>query len=413
MMKKVLFFAAMAVFGLSANAQNSQMKAVLERMMPNIMRNQAVMSVNEVISDSILGKYSVREYEDGVEKLYVYYNNVAGTYDLSHIEYTRYMKGLVLEKGILSASGDTLERTLYDYAGNDLITRNYTYSTSGSELLEENHYYGYKPVSLGVISTLAESLGFNLMLCDSMKVITYEEGDTVVLPAVFTFNASGIPTAISFKLDLGGMSADIILDLSYTNNLPTSALVRIELMGGVIKVDALSGTVTYNAAGQPLALEILPLENPYFDVADFIGGKLKIENAYEADKLHSVSYYAWDEELETPAYSLESRDYYTYDADGGIDTVFTYYFFEKEAGLASATRLDVNVAPNPVQDLLHISGLNQSTQVSVYNAEGRLLSRTRVEGEDAVISLQEFSAGLYIVRMQNEEGSAVCKVVKR
>jgi hypothetical protein len=74
------------------------------------------------------------------------------------------------------------------------------------------------------------------------------------------------------------------------------------------------------------------------------------------------------------------------------------------AGLSEATT-NVTVAPNPCQDLLQINGLEQNSSYSLTNAAGKTL----INGTAPSISLQQFSAGVYYLHINN----STIKVIKQ
>ena len=57
----------------------------------------------------------------------------------------------------------------------------------------------------------------------------------------------------------------------------------------------------------------------------------------------------------------------------------------------------LSVYPNPVKDMLYINGLEQNTEVSIYNALGALVKVANVGSEEA-IDVSELPTGLYIAR---------------
>lgn len=57
------------------------------------------------------------------------------------------------------------------------------------------------------------------------------------------------------------------------------------------------------------------------------------------------------------------------------------------------------VYPNPVKDILNISGLYTQTTVSLYDASGRLLLTKPAEGETMQIDMSDYKAGMYFLKV--------------
>jgi 2',3'-cyclic-nucleotide 2'-phosphodiesterase (5'-nucleotidase family) len=67
------------------------------------------------------------------------------------------------------------------------------------------------------------------------------------------------------------------------------------------------------------------------------------------------------------------------------------------------------VYPNPAQDLLNVQ-VEGSAQVSIMNLSGSILATYQIENE-AVLSLNGFVKGLYLVEIQTQKGRAVQKLI--
>lgn len=73
----------------------------------------------------------------------------------------------------------------------------------------------------------------------------------------------------------------------------------------------------------------------------------------------------------------------------------------------------VEVFPNPTVDAITIKVANNvTTQASLYTLSGVLL-KTENFNQQAALSVEDLSAGAYILKLENEEGIAVQKVIKQ
>jgi hypothetical protein len=73
------------------------------------------------------------------------------------------------------------------------------------------------------------------------------------------------------------------------------------------------------------------------------------------------------------------------------------------------------IAPNPVYDMFKISGMKAGKNiVSVYSNDGKLLQTQTITNINGVVDIAKFPAGVYLVRVANENGSVTSdKVIKR
>ncbi len=74
---------------------------------------------------------------------------------------------------------------------------------------------------------------------------------------------------------------------------------------------------------------------------------------------------------------------------------------------------EVRVYPNPVLDRLHIDAKSNIKSVSVYNILGyEVMLRNLNQGNNASIDFAELPAGMYLVRVISQDGSATKKILK-
>ena len=69
----------------------------------------------------------------------------------------------------------------------------------------------------------------------------------------------------------------------------------------------------------------------------------------------------------------------------------------------------IKVYPNPVSSNLNFSGLTSAVQVSVYDMTGRLHMQKEIKN---TLDMSSLKAGIYMVKIQNENGSKVFNVLK-
>ena len=94
------------------------------------------------------------------------------------------------------------------------------------------------------------------------------------------------------------------------------------------------------------------------------------------------------------------------------DGADTTHISIKEKQTLSINDLDleaqVNVYPNPALDMINVSGKRDFKNIELWNLEGRRILQT----QDSEISLQELSSGIYLIKVNYTEGTAVKKLIK-
>ncbi|MEI6751559.1 MAG: leucine-rich repeat domain-containing protein [Paludibacter sp.] len=77
---------------------------------------------------------------------------------------------------------------------------------------------------------------------------------------------------------------------------------------------------------------------------------------------------------------------------------------EMTTAVPELNKLNLSLSPNPANGIIEIKGLESSANVSIYNLQGReLITRTIIPNE--AISINSLPRGLYIVKVNNREGS--------
>lgn len=410
----------MALVVMSAQAQSSQQKLeqAMRQLLPARTEKAKVQKAMQDGTDSILFAFDKHEYAGNAHTVTTYYAMGDGEYGWEDVYYTLSdADGRIIESGYVE-EGDTLEKKIYDYDPTcaNVTIEAYENNGEGMEQVGISTFYGVKNIEAELLNEMVSIIGIELMICDSMHIIKLDEGDTTELWGYFSFDGNGYPTNFVTALDLNGLPLDFLAQLTYEKNLLTAVKASISAMGGMISAELLSLAVTYTADGQLSTAEIIPVPNDMFDIgAMFDIERMKMERTYKEKKLFCEASYAWNQiDSLNGEYVLVGRDYYTYYADGNVDTVY-YYGFETEpnVGIAEHAGIEVMISPNPVKDMLHISGQEEAAEVSVFSTEGRLVLRSRVDAGEGRISMQQIPAGMYFVKLQNRQGVSVQQIVKQ
>lgn len=404
---------------MSAQAQFDQQKLgrVMRQLLPVRMEQNKMQKAIQEGLDSVLYGFDKHQYSGNAHTVSNYLMGES-EFELAGMEYTlTNTDGKVIEEGWI-LQGDTFSKSTYEYdaSNSNVLLKSYeNYDSEGMELMTSAMFYGVKDMQFDASAQLLEMLDMGLFVCDSMKIFNYSEGDTTVVNGYFSFDAAGLPMSFVIGMDMGGVPLDFVLKFTYMNQLPTSALASISMMGGLVSADVISVLVSYDSDGQLTVSEIIPIPNDIIDIIDLGLERTKMVNTYANKKLHHVSNYTWNQiDSLNGEYVLSSRDYYTYyETHANVDTVFHYRYETQPAGIADVARIEVVVSPNPVKDMLNIRGQEETTEVNVFNAEGKLVLRSRVEAGEGSISVQSLSAGMYFIKLSNTQGVSVQQIVKQ
>ncbi len=69
----------------------------------------------------------------------------------------------------------------------------------------------------------------------------------------------------------------------------------------------------------------------------------------------------------------------------------------------------IQVYPNPTTEIVNISAYSTITTIKIYNVLGAEIQQLNVQDTNAVINLSAFSSGIYLVRIDSEDGSSLIK----
>jgi Secretion system C-terminal sorting domain/Bacterial Ig-like domain (group 2) len=72
----------------------------------------------------------------------------------------------------------------------------------------------------------------------------------------------------------------------------------------------------------------------------------------------------------------------------------------------------VSVRPNPVTEKLFIEGTELIKNISIFNAEGVFIKNVSVDNTSAEINVSDFSKGLYLLKVERNDGVGIRKFMK-
>lgn len=207
----------------------------------------------------------------------------------------------------------------------------------------------------------------------------------------------------TFPKSFGGAATDDTVAGTFSANFNNSDIAGTFTGTAATSVDAY-GFISYFSAGMPVIITVTRLKIEQ-DLDLYLTG-IPIPMA----TLHQVMYSYYNESLSNgPVFRTLTAtvNSTTLGFNQTQQSIESYY----DLALTSEhfTSLKVNVAPNPVKDVLHFTGDADITAVSVTDAAGRTVLNAK--GND--INVAHLNSGVYFVSAQTASGTLTQKVVKQ
>ena len=87
--------------------------------------------------------------------------------------------------------------------------------------------------------------------------------------------------------------------------------------------------------------------------------------------------------------------------------------FIKKLGLASALILLLNSVSQAQLSGKYVIGQGDLINVSVFNVEGKLIFNQQINGNNSLISTQNWNRGVYFIHLESDGKSETRKVIKK
>ena len=88
---------------------------------------------------------------------------------------------------------------------------------------------------------------------------------------------------------------------------------------------------------------------------------------------------------------------------GGVDD---------NVAVKNVERANISIYPNPTTDFVTLEGFNNISKISVYDLSGRMLKTISTLNDNQVIDFRTYSKGIYMLKINSEEGITTFKLVK-
>ncbi|TAE61694.1 MAG: T9SS C-terminal target domain-containing protein [Bacteroidetes bacterium] len=235
-------------------------------------------------------------------------------------------------------------------------------------------------------------------------------------------------------VDFGGNVSSVVVDPTNSNNLVAKAIktAGAEVWAGTtIGGNGLANAIPFTAgstkmtvrvwspdANTPILLKVEDAANPAISVETKV-------NTTAAATWETLEFNFSNHESGTPALNLANRYnkvsiFFNFGTNGATAGEKTYYWHDvRFGGLLGIDKLEasaggIRIYPNPASDALAIEfeeQLKSPAQLSIWDANGRLVKSFSVTAQQAVCDLQGFSGGMYYVEIKNESGNYFQKLV--
>lgn len=83
------------------------------------------------------------------------------------------------------------------------------------------------------------------------------------------------------------------------------------------------------------------------------------------------------------------------------------------AGVADVSRNQVNVYPNPVGDVVNVNAASKIKNIAIFDASGKAVSLSTANSEKAQINMSSYAPGIYILKVEAENGTHSVKLIKK
>lgn len=108
-----------------------------------------------------------------------------------------------------------------------------------------------------------------------------------------------------------------------------------------------------------------------------------------------------------------SNGNYAVEIDNGTCSVTSNCLVINQVGILEFGDTElVEVYPNPTSGVVTISGVELNTSIEIYNSMGELLQSRQSASSDTIITLSEYSPGVYYVKLKGNSTEIIQKIIK-
>jgi hypothetical protein len=348
-------------------------------------------------------------------------------------------------KSVFTYAGDVIKETIYrqDWESGEwnvvFHEDDYAFDAYGNQTLAINRGY-----SNGEISW-AEKIEYKYNPNGTPlyeKFYIWENGEWILnTESTYQYDANGILTSgtlyshsmgeTPFPLTVSGTPENI--ELSLTINRIT--YLRMELHFDPVTLKLL-GSESFGMNGESGMMEFVGGEEYTYDTA----GRLLTEFYWDDDYAYKTEY-AYDNagrklsatessaESKADPFTVYRKAEYEYTGDRlarikmyrdykdglgfTLSEITVFYYAGGGTGNEQATLTEVSVYPNPVTDVLTISGVQAGATLTITSLSGSTVVRKTLADTETTLSVSSLPSGLYFVTVRSGKGTATFKIIKK
>jgi YD repeat-containing protein len=288
----------------------------------------------------------------------------------------------------------------------------YAYNPNGTPLYERS--YDWKDGEWKLDSDMTYQYDASGMLTGGTFCSPYTTGG-----AVIPLTVSGTPENLEISI-----TANETIYAKFVRHYDpvTMKLLGKESFGaneytGVIDEFKSAEEYTYDAAGRLLTELYWNKDYAYKMefVYDAAGRKLSMTQSDAKGKAGPFTFYG-KTEYEYDGDRLVNHKWYLNDRDGLGPTLYeitVYYYAGGGTGNEQAPFTEVSVYPNPVTDVLTVSGAQAGATLTVTSLSGSTVVRKTLADTETTLSVSSLPSGLYFVTVCSGKGTATFKIIKK
>ncbi|MEL6812521.1 MAG: T9SS type A sorting domain-containing protein [Bacteroidota bacterium] len=187
--------------------------------------------------------------------------------------------------------------------------------------------------------------------------------------------------------------SDYVVDVT-PSITPTMTIEPSLEFYGDLACNGFGGVFTYNAAEDTFSLDEYNVTLVVCDYQEHITFE-STHNGYFAESTEPVYYYVGPDYLELEFFPG-----------------FALIYQNEPLGVDEVVKLSIQIAPNPVSDILQVKSENHSVQsVNVYDIAGTRLIQQNEDLDQ--IEVNQLASGIYFLEVISERGKAIERFVKK
>ena len=266
------------------------------------------------------------------------------------------------------------------------------------------------PSQLGLPAPVAGSefyvdgIVFNMPSCDGFSVTMTGTHETAIGAADGTATATPNGGTAPYQYRWSNLeTTQTITDL-----FPTTYTVTVTDANACQKV----GNFTVNPAGCNISVSMTGTNSNSYSI--YSGTGSVTANVTGGNPPYS---YTWNTGASTATISnLPVGTYSVLVEETNNPGCFTwgYYtvFGPGGSGISSVESCSFRMYPNPASNLIRFEGDTPLKEIEVYNAEGKLILKKKIQNTEGDLDISHFAKGLYLLKINTENGPAEAKFVK-